>query len=77
MALSAMLQMVEALYSLSSNYRILLTVIQPAPSKVGAQSRATIKKAGLPIFKSEVRRLAVFQNDPRWGSREHYQRPLC
>ena len=61
MALSAMLQMVEALYSLQSNYRILLTVIPPAPSKVGAESRATIEKAGLPIFKSDIRRLAVFQ----------------
>ena len=61
MALSAMLQMVEALYSLQSNYRILLTVIPPAPSKVGAQSRTTIEKAGLPIFKSDIRRLAVFQ----------------
>ena len=61
MALSAMLQMVEALYSLKSNYRILLTVIPPAPSKVGAESRATIEKSGLPIFKSDIRRLAVFQ----------------
>jgi chromosome partitioning protein len=61
LALSAMLQMVEALYSLKSNYCILLTVIPPAPSKVGAESRATIEKAGLPIFKSEIRRLAVFQ----------------
>jgi chromosome partitioning protein len=61
MALSAMLQMVEALYSLQSNYRILLTVIPPAPSKVGTESRATIEKAGLPIFKADIRRLAVFQ----------------
>jgi len=61
LALSAMLQMVEALYSLKSNYRILLTVIPPAPSKVGVESRATIEKAGLPIFKSEIRRLTVFQ----------------
>ena len=61
MALSAMLQMVEALYSLKSNYRILLTLIPPAPSKVGAESRATIEKSGLPIFKSDIRRLAVFQ----------------
>lgn len=61
MALSAMLQMVEALHSLSSNYRILLTLIPPAPSKVGIECRATIEKAGRPIFKSDVRRLAVFQ----------------
>jgi chromosome partitioning protein len=67
LALSAMLQMVEALYSLKPNYRILLTVIPPAPSKVGVESRATIEKAGLPIFKSEIRRLAVFQKLPSPG----------
>ncbi len=61
MALSAMLQMVEALHSLSSNYRILLTLIPPAPSKVGIECRTTIEKAGLPIFKFDVRWLAVFQ----------------
>lgn len=61
MALSAMVQMVEALHSLKSNYRILLTLIPPAPSKVGIESRRTIEKAQLPIFKAEVRRLAVFQ----------------
>lgn len=61
MALTAMLQMVEALHSLKSNYRILLTLIPPAPSKVGIESRRTIEKAQLPIFKAEVRRLAVFQ----------------
>jgi len=59
-ALSAMLQMVEALYSLQSNYRILLTVIPPTPSLVGAESRATIEKAGLPIFKADIRRLAGY-----------------
>ncbi|MEG4202611.1 ParA family protein [Microcoleus sp. Pol7_A1] len=61
MALSAMVQMVEALHSLKSNYRILLTLIPPAPSKVGIESRRTIEKAQLPIFKAEIRRLAVFQ----------------
>jgi chromosome partitioning protein len=61
MALTAMVQMVEALHSLKSNYRILLTLIPPAPSKVGIESRRTIEKAELPIFKAEIRRLAVFQ----------------
>lgn len=61
LALSAMLQMVAALHALTSNYRILLTLIPPHPSKVGAEARATIENASLPIFKSEIRRLAVFQ----------------
>jgi chromosome partitioning protein len=70
MALTAMVQMVEALHSLKSNYRILLTLIPPAPSKVGIESRRTIEKAELPIFKAEIRRLAVFQKGIRsinWG----------
>lgn len=61
LALSAMLQMVASLHSLTSNYRILLTLIPPHPSKVGAEARTTVEKASLPIFKSEIRRLAVFQ----------------
>ncbi|WP_332955102.1 hypothetical protein [Microcoleus sp. AR_TQ3_B6] len=39
----------------------MLTLIPPGSSKVGIECRATIEKAGLPIFKSDVRRLAVFQ----------------
>jgi chromosome partitioning protein len=61
LALGATLQMVDALHSLSTNYRILLTLIPPPPSKTGTEAFATIKKAGLPIFKSGIRRLAVFQ----------------
>jgi chromosome partitioning protein len=61
LALGATLQMVDALHSLSTNYRILLALIPPPPSKTGAEAFATIKKAGLPIFKSGIRRLAVFQ----------------
>ena len=69
LALSAMLQMVAALHALTSNYRILLTLIPPYPSKVGAETRATIEKASLPIFKSEIRRLAVFQRAALEGVR--------
>jgi chromosome partitioning protein len=61
LALGATLQMVDALHDLSTNYRILLTLIPPPPSKTGTEAFATIEKAGLPIFKSGIRRLAVFQ----------------
>jgi len=61
MALSTTLQMVDALKALSAHYRILLTLIPPPPSRAGEDARAAIEKAGLPIFQSGIRRLAVFQ----------------
>lgn len=61
LAMGAMLQMVEALQTLQARYKILLTLIPPAPSKVGEEAREALREAGLPLFKSGVRRLAVFQ----------------
>jgi chromosome partitioning protein len=61
LAMGAMLQMVGALQGLQTQFKILLTLIPPAPSKVGEEARITIEKTGLPIFKMGIRRLAVFQ----------------
>lgn len=60
-ALAATLQMVELLKQLKTNYRILLTLIPPNPNKAGEEARTALEKAGLPVFKSGIRRLAVFQ----------------
>ena len=61
LALGATLKMVDALHSLDTNYRILLTIVPPKPNKAGTEARAAIASASLPIFNSEIRRLAVFQ----------------
>lgn len=61
LAMGAMLQMVQALQSLQAHYKILLTLIPPAPSKVGEEARSALQEAGLPLFQSGIRRLAVFQ----------------
>jgi chromosome partitioning protein len=61
LALGATLQMVDAMHSLEANYRILLTLIPPRPSKAGSEARTAIKNAQLPLFKTGIRRLAVFQ----------------
>jgi chromosome partitioning protein len=61
LALGATLQMIDALKSLQTNYKILLTLIPPYPNKTGEDARAALDKAELPIFKSGIRRLAVFQ----------------
>jgi chromosome partitioning protein len=60
LALRSTLQMVDALHELETDYRILLTLIPPHPNRTGAEARAAIEKAGLPLFKSGIRRLAVF-----------------
>jgi chromosome partitioning protein len=61
LAMGAMLQMVDALQGLDTDYRILLTLIPPVPSKVGEEARSSLERAGLPLFKTGIRRLAVFQ----------------
>lgn len=61
LAMGAMLQMVESLQGLNTEYKILLTLIPPAPSKVGQEARRSLENAGLPLFKSGIKRLAVFQ----------------
>lgn len=61
LAMGAMLQMVGALQSLETNYKILITLIPPHPNKAGEEARATIANAGLPVFRRGIRRLAVFQ----------------
>jgi chromosome partitioning protein len=61
LAMGAMLQMVESLQGLNTEYKILLTLIPPAPSKVGEEARRSLENAGLPLFKGGIRRLAVFQ----------------
>lgn len=61
LALGATLKMVDALHDLDTNYRILLTIVPPNPNKAGNDARAAIESAELPIFKTAIRRLAVFQ----------------
>jgi chromosome partitioning protein len=61
LAMGAMLQMVETLKGLITNYKILISLIPPNPSKVGEEAKQSLEGAGLPVFKSGIRRLAVFQ----------------
>lgn len=62
LAMGAMLQMVDDLRGLKTNYKILLTLIPPPPSRVGVEAKQSLEKAGLPVFQSRIRRLAVFQH---------------
>lgn len=60
-ALAATMQMVGLLNKLKANYRILLTIIPPNPNKSGEEAKLALINAKLPIFKTGIKRLAVFQ----------------
>lgn len=61
MALHALTLTVELLKEMrAKNYRVLLTVIPPRPSKDGDEARESLAELRLPVFKSGVRRLAAF-----------------
>lgn len=61
LALDALMQTVDALERLGSDrYRVLLTIIPPAPSRDGEEARSTLQRAKLPCFLRGVRRFASF-----------------
>ncbi len=62
LSLDALRQIVKALKTLGSErFRILITMVPPKPSRDGEEARAMLTGAGLPIFESQIRRLAAFQ----------------
>ncbi|AKG20196.1 ParA family protein [Calothrix sp. 336/3] len=60
-AMAATLQMVNQIQRFPTKYKILLTLIPPHPNKAGDEARIALESAGLPLFKSGIRRLSVFQ----------------
>ena len=61
LAMGALLQVLTALKTLEANYKILLTIVPPPPSRTGIEARESLIAANLPVFKSSIRRFSVFQ----------------
>jgi chromosome partitioning protein len=62
LSIDKMIKTVRALQALDvTNYKILLTIVPPRPSKDGEQARADIAGAGLPIFGTDIRRFAAYK----------------
>lgn len=61
LAMGAMLQMVEIMQGIQTDFKILLTIIPPTPNQAGEEARNSLQNAGLPLFTSGIRRLNVFQ----------------
>lgn len=43
-----------------ADYRILIAIVPPPPSREGKQMQADLKEAGLPVFETTIRRAAGF-----------------
>jgi chromosome partitioning protein len=62
LSIDKMIKTVRALQALNvSNYKILLTIVPPRPSKDGEQARAAITEAGLPLFQTDIRRYQAYK----------------
>lgn len=62
LSLSALLLTVEELKAIGADrFKVLLTIIPPAPSKAGDDAREMLASAGLPVFKTGIRRFVAFQ----------------
>lgn len=62
LALDALALTIGALRKMGAEqYRILLTMVPPKPSRLGDEARALIAEANLPIFEGSIRRAAAFQ----------------
>jgi chromosome partitioning protein len=62
LSLRSLMLTVGALEELGAkNYRILLTIIPPRPSRDGMEARTMLEARNLPVFKGSIRRLVAFQ----------------
>lgn len=60
LALDALLLMVKSLPS-GANYKILLTIVPPKPSRAGEEALALFKEENLPHYPFTIRRFTVYQ----------------
>lgn len=62
LSLDTLFLFTDALTKLGANrFKILLTIVPPKPSRDGEEVFATLRDAGLPFFKTYIRRYKVFQ----------------
>ena len=67
MSLDALLQTTEALQKLGGTYRILLTLVPPAPSREGEEARVLLESEHLPVMRATIRQAAAFRHASAQG----------
>ena len=62
LALDALMLTVKALQTIGAgNYRVLLTIVPPRPSRDGDEARSLLRQGAIPCLESGIRRLVAFQ----------------
>ena len=62
LALDALMLTVKALQAIGTdNYRVLLTIVPPLPSRDGDEAKSLLQQGAIPFFESGIRRLVAFQ----------------
>ena len=62
LALDALMLTVKALQAIGTdNYRVLLTIVPPRPSRDGDEAKSLLQQGAIPFFESGIRRLVAFQ----------------
>ena len=75
LGLAALLRTIRSLQSLPrQNYRVLLTITPPHPSRATQEARATLEDRGLPLFRAEIPRAVAYQKAARDGVVVHEAR---
>lgn len=67
MSLDALLQTTEALQTLGGQYRILLTLVPPSPSKEGEEARSLLESEELPVMRASIRQTSAFRHASAGG----------
>lgn len=62
LSLDALFLILDALTSLGTNsFRVLLTIVPPKPSRDGEEAQGKLAAAGIPVFRTNIRRFVAFQ----------------
>jgi chromosome partitioning protein len=61
LGLHGLMHTAEELEKLKANFKALLSIVPPKPSRTGQKAREALKDAGIPMLKAEIRRLVAFQ----------------
>ena len=62
LALDALMLTVKVLQDIgTNNYRVLLTIIPPLPSRDGEEARSFLQQGTVPLFETGIRRFVAFQ----------------
>jgi len=74
--LDALLKTIYTLKAMKCNFRVLLTIVPPAPSRAGQDAREMLIAEGVPLFSTKIKRLVAFERAPLEGVVvKHYSDP--